>query len=193
MIEEAALQATLRAALSPRGHHMVLVHDAAPRAGADRVAAGLARSLSWAGHATVLLRSQGDDGDLDDAADVPIAHVRDPGDINLRDYHYAIAATPMAGAFGDVRLVAPHADAAVLVARLGRTSAEQAASARRLIDALGVHVLGLVVTCSAAEASGIHRGAFGAALRPPGRSRTSSHNGDRGQPAELTAGLGITQ
>ncbi len=198
MIEEAALQATLRTVLPPRVPRLIVVHDAGPGAGADRVAAGLARSLSWAGHAAVLLRPRGEDIDASDEPDVPVAQVTDPGDIKRRDYRYAFAASPTAGPVGDVRLLAPHAAAAVLVARLGRTSAAEVASARRLLDALGIHSLGLVVTCTAGEASRIPRDAFTGALRPPARARAGSqngggHDGNGRAPAELPAGISVTE
>jgi len=198
MIEEAALQATLRTVLPPRVPRLIVVHDAGPGAGADRVAAGLARSLSWAGHAAVLLRPRGEDIETSDEPDVPVAQVTDPGDIKRRDYRYAFAASPMAGPVGDVRLLAPHAAAAVLVARLGRTSAAEVASARRLLDALGIHSLGLVVTCTAGEASRIPRDAFTGALRPPARARAGSqngggHDGNGRAPAELPADLSVTE
>ena len=197
MIEEAALQATLRTVLPPRVPRLVVVHDAGPGAGAERVAAGLARSLAWAGHTAVLLRPRGDDFEESDEPDVPIAQVSDPGDIKRRDYRYAFAVSPMAGPIGDVRLLAPLAAGAVLVARLGRTSAPEVASARRLIDALGIHILGLVVTCTAGEASRIPRDAFTGALRPPARTRAAQngggHEANGRAPAELPADLSVTE
>ena len=59
MLEEAALQAAIRAALPPRGQRAVLVHGVGPDAHAPVVAAALTRALAWAGHATTLLRLDG--------------------------------------------------------------------------------------------------------------------------------------
>ena len=56
VVEEAALQAAVRGALSPRAQRVVLVHGVGRGAHAPTVASALARSLSWAGHATVLVR-----------------------------------------------------------------------------------------------------------------------------------------
>jgi hypothetical protein len=63
------------------------------------------------------------------------------------------------------------------VARLGRTTSTEATAARRLIDALGLHALGLAVTCSAREAKAIAAAGFAAPLRLPARPRTARNNG----------------
>jgi len=179
MIEEAALQASVRAALPARGQRAVLVHGAGRDDDPEPVAAGLARALSWAGHSTVLVRSEGPPGEPP-APDLPVVTGTDLDDeletIRRSDYRYVVVESPRLAAGSQLRLLARHVTAVVLVARLGRTSAADAAAARRLIDALGLRGLGLVVTCSAEEAAVVAREGFASPARPPGRPRAASQN-----------------
>ena len=62
VVEEAALQSAVRAAVPSRGQRILLVHGIDDSDGAAQAAAALARSLSWGGQATALVRQD----DLDE-------------------------------------------------------------------------------------------------------------------------------
>lgn len=179
VIEEAALQASVRLALPPGGRHVLLIHEISADGSGDRVATALARSLSWAGHATVLVRCSAPDGRPpepvqlmpDGAAEMRCTDVEEQfGELERSDYRYVIVAGPRGRPGVRLQMISRHATAAMLVARLGKTSAADAAASRRLIHALGLHGLGLVLTCSATEAAAIGRDGFALPLLPPGRA-----------------------
>ena len=188
IIEEAALQASVRLALPPSRRHVVLIHAISPDGGGDRVAAGLARSLSWAGHATVLVVCPPPDGrppepvhlTPDGVSRMRCTDVEDQfGELERSDYRYIIVESPHGGSGVQLPMIARHATVVMLVARLGLTSAADAAASRRIIDALGLHGLGLVLTGSAEEAAAIGREGFALPLLPPGRPRGAFRNGAR--------------
>jgi capsular polysaccharide biosynthesis protein len=196
MIEEAALQAAIRMALPPRAQRVVLVHGIGHIDNGAQVAAALARSLSWAGHATVLVRLDEPHGRPPEGAEFDVVHCTDVDDqleeLRHTHYRYVIVQSPSAAPGARLRLLAAHTASAVLVARLGVTSMAEAGAARRLVDALGLHGLGLVVTYSDEDAPAIGRTTFAAPLRPPVRSRTTSPNGAPGEleaPAEQATEL----
>jgi capsular polysaccharide biosynthesis protein len=188
MIEEAALQAAIRMALPPRVLRVVLVHGIGHGDSGAQVAVALARSLSWAGHATVLVRLDEPPGHAPEGAEFDVVDCNDVDDqleeLRHADYRYVIVQSPSAAPGAKLRLLAAHTASAVLVARLGVTSVAEAGAARRLVDALGLHGLGLVVTFSDEDAPAVGRTAFAAPLRPPVRSRTTSPNG---APADIAA------
>jgi capsular polysaccharide biosynthesis protein len=185
VIEEAALQAAVRAALPPRGQRVVLVHGTRPDDGPARVAAALARSLSWAGHATalVVVESPGRRPATvhSPGPDVPVVrcvHVDEQlQELKEADYRYMVVATPPGAPGAQLRELAAHTSATILVARLGATSVEDAVAARRLMRALGLDGLGLVVTCAIEDGPAITRAGFAAPLQPRPRARGSAHNG----------------
>ena len=180
MIEEAALQACVRTVLPPRRQRVVLVRGIDGDDGSAAVAAALARALTWAGHPSVLVRVGLPAGPAP-APDVPVIAVGDPdeelADLRPAGYRYVIVDGPPAGDATALRQLARNATAVIAVARLGRSSLSGAAATRRLIDALSLHGLGLVVTCSAAEASEIASEGFDAPEPLPTRPRTPSQNG----------------
>jgi capsular polysaccharide biosynthesis protein len=176
VIEEAALQAAVRAALPPRAQRVVLVHGFGRHANAAAVAGALARSLSWSGHATVLVRV-GAPGDwAPRAADVPVVACADLEEqlreLKESDYRYVIVQSPETGAGPQLRRIASDTGGVVLVARLGEATTDDAMAARRLVEALALHGLGLVITCSASETADIARSGFAAPPRPRPRSRS---------------------
>jgi capsular polysaccharide biosynthesis protein len=183
VVEEAALHASIRVALPPTNRpRVVLVHGIAAGAGAERVASGLARSLSWAGHAAVLVTA-GDplapprvDG-VPEIRSLDVEH--ELAKLKVSDCRYAIVAIPSGDQGSKLRVLAHHAAGVILVARLGATSEAEAAAARRLIDALDLRAIGLVVTCSPAEAAAIGSDGFATPVRP----RSGSRNGRRAAPA----------
>ena len=66
---------------------------------------------------------------------------------DLRDYHdLVVLHAPPAGTFADALLLACQADAALIAARTGRTTAAQVRAAAGRIEGAGGRVLGLVVT-----------------------------------------------
>ena len=179
VIEEAALQGAVRGALPPRGQRVVLVHGIDEYDGAAQVAAGLARSLAWGGHETVLVRL--DDGRRKAPADVPTVHCTDIveqlDELRGTDYRYVVVQSPRVARGTRLRPLAARPTAVVLVARLGVATAADAAGARRLIDALGLRGLGLVAICSPNEVPGVVRTSLTAQVRPPARPRSASQNG----------------
>jgi MinD-like ATPase involved in chromosome partitioning or flagellar assembly len=92
------------------------------------------------------------------------------------DFRYVIVATPRGATGPQLRELAAHAAGTILVARLGSTTIDDAVAARRLMRALGLHGLGLVVTCAAEDASAVTRTGFAAPVRPRSRTR-AAHNG----------------
>jgi capsular polysaccharide biosynthesis protein len=181
MVEEAALQAAVRGALPPRAQRVVLVHGIGADAHAGPVAAALARSLSWAGHATVLVRA---DAGAERSArtdrwagDVPVAHCANIEEqlqeLKGSEYRYVIVESPAVATGAQVRAMASDTAGVLIVARLGRATLDDAMAARRLLDALALRALGLVLTCSAADAAAIMRNGFA----PPARKRARSRSG----------------
>ena len=185
MIEEAALQGAIRGALPPRGQRIILVHGVDEYDGAAQVAAGLARSLAWGGHAAVLVRFEAPDDRprrrSQPAADVPTVRCTDIDEeleeLKRTDYRYIVVQSPHAARGMRLRQLAARPTAVVLVARLGVATTADAAAARRLVDALGLRGLGLVVICSPDERPTIARADLTVPRRPTARPRGGSQNG----------------
>ena len=187
VVEEAALQGAIRGALPARGQRIVLVHGIDESGGAAQVAAALARSLTWGGHADragalrgggrppaagPLRADRASCTDLDDQLD----------ELKGTDYRYVVVEGPRAAGAARLRPLAARSAAVVLVARLGVAGGADAAAARRLVDALGLRGLGLVVVCSPSEVPEIVRTAVTSPLRPPARPRGPSQNGAHSGP-----------
>lgn len=195
MVEEAALQAAVRTALPPRAQRVVLVHGVGPGAHAALVAAALARSLAWAGHATVLVRHD-PRGDQSPRVDLLVTEVPVVGcssieeqlqELKGSEYRYVIVESPDVAPGAQLRGIAPDTAGALLVARLGRATVDDALAARRLVDALSLRALGLVLTCSAAEATAVIRTGFAAPAPRRSRARSATHNGAQPADRELPA------
>ena len=191
VVEEVALQAAVRGALTPRQQRIVLVHGVGARAKASAVASALARSLSWSGYRTLLLRIGAPGAPA--PSDIPVEYTADVEErlqaLKDSDYRYVVVESPETINGRRLRRVASDAAGAVLVARVGVTGIDDAVAARRLVDALGLNVVGLVVTCSATEAAEILRDGLAAPVRRRTRSRAAAANGSQareptGQPAE---------
>ena len=185
LIEEAALQATVRRALPAGGQQVVVVHGVGHGHDAAGVAAGLVRSLSWAGQKAVLVQLASPDERPERAVesreDVPTVRCTDHEDeldeLRRSDYRYVIVPSPETDQGRRLRMLGEERTAAILVARLGRTSSAQVTAARRLVDALGLHALGLAITCSAREARAIAATGFAAPLRMHERPTAVRTNG----------------
>ena len=184
VIEEAALQGAVRSALPPRGQRVVLVHAIDREDGAEQVAAALARSLAWGGHATALVRFAPPSGRAvrrEAPSEVPTLVCADIdqqlAELKGTDYRYIVVQSPREAHGKRLRPLAAHPAAVVLVARLGEASVADAGAGRRLVDALGLRGLGLVVVCSPRDAMEIARTGFAAQVRAPARPRTASRNG----------------
>ena len=97
-VEEAALQGAVRAALPPRGQRIVLVHGIDGSDGAAHAAAALARSLTWGGHATVLVRFTGENGGPRATPYVPVLRCDDLDDqldeLKGAEYRYVVVEAP---------------------------------------------------------------------------------------------------
>src|SRR4051794_39190931 len=158
IVEQAALQAAVRTALPPRPARTLLVCGIAGREGAARLARGLARSLSWSGQEALLVDSAAR-GPTDDA----LAEARRTA------HRYLIVSTPVADGSSSLPLLAWQADAAILVGRLGRTTPGAVRTAMQVLGALDVHVLGLALTASPADAAAIREVGFDAPVAPPAR------------------------
>ena len=187
VVEEAALQGAIRGALPARGQRIVLVYGIDESGGAAQVAAALARSLTWGGHATVLVRFARADGRRPPpVAYVPTVSGEDLDDqldeLKGTDCRYVVVEGPRAAGAARLRPLAARTAAVVLVARLGVAGGGDAAAARRLVDALGLRGLGLVVVCSPSEVPEIVRTAVTSPLRPPARPRGPSQNGAHSGP-----------
>jgi capsular polysaccharide biosynthesis protein/Mrp family chromosome partitioning ATPase len=112
-----------------------------------------------------------------------VTAVRDPSGIDaafarLRysQYDYVVVAGPPLDAGIEARLVARHVRAAIVAGRIDRTRVAQATHARRLLDALGLHGLGAVMTTDTPEAQPHSGGVEGVApLRT--RLRTDAPSG----------------
>jgi Mrp family chromosome partitioning ATPase len=192
VIEETALQGAVRSALPPRGQRIVLVHGVDASDGAAEVAAGLARSLTWGGYATVLVRFARPDSRGPAPGDVDTTYCADLGEkldeLKGSEYRYVVVETPLVARGARLRPLAGRSAAAVLVARLGVATSAEAMAARRMVDALGLRGLGLVVICSPGEVADIVRTAPTAPLRPPPRPRAASQNGTHGDAVGALAG-----
>jgi capsular polysaccharide biosynthesis protein len=192
VVEEAALQGAVRSALPPRGQRIVLVYGVDESDGAAQVAAGLARSLTWGGYATVLVRFARPDSRGPAPVGVATTYCNDLDEeldeLKGTEYRYVVVETPRVARGARLRPLAARSAAAVLVARLGVATSADAAAARRLVDAFGLRGLGLVVVCSPAEVPGIVRTTPTAPLRPPARPRSASRNGSHADPAGVTTG-----
>jgi non-specific protein-tyrosine kinase len=181
VIEEAALQGAVRSALPARGQRIVLVHSIDESGGAAQAAAGLARSLIWGGHATVLVRFADADRRRhapDDVTTVWCADLDEQLDeLKVSDYRYVVVEAPRMARGARLRALAARSAAVVLVARLDVATFADAAAARRLVGALGLRGLGLVLICSPSEIPEIVRTAMTAPLRPPrrGPSQNGAH------------------
>jgi capsular polysaccharide biosynthesis protein len=160
VVEQAALQGSVRHALPPKSQRTLLVCDIAGGEGAARVAEGLARSLTWARlDATVLRPGASADPDAE------LEQARRAG------HRYVIVVGPAVTGSSLLPLLACQANAAILVGRLGRTSAGEVATAMQLLSALDLHVLGLVLTASSADAAQLRERGFEAAAPPPPAQR----------------------
>jgi capsular polysaccharide biosynthesis protein len=181
VIEEAALQGAVRSAVPPRGQRVVLVHGIDESGGAAQVAAALARSLTWGGHATVLVRFARPNGRRHAPVGVPTTYCADLDEqldaLKRTEYRYVIVEAPRVARGTRLQPLAARSAAAVLVARLDVATASDAAAARRLVEALGLRGVGLVVICAPADVPEVVRTASTAPLRPPARSRSASENG----------------
>jgi capsular polysaccharide biosynthesis protein len=187
MLEEAALQAAVRAALPPRGQRVVLVHGMGPDSHAPVVAAALARALTWAGHATVLLRLDGSadrSPEADRWAPEVTLEARQCADleeglqeVKASSYRYVIVQSPHEAPNAQLRRIAADTGGIVLVARLGTASDDDAMEARRLIDALALEPIGLVITCTATDRTLVTRAGFAATPRRRARARSPVANG----------------
>ena len=180
VVEEAALQGAVRSALPARVQRVVLVYGIDESGGAAQAAAGLARSLAWGGHATVLVRFADPDGRRRAPAGVTTLSCTDLGEqldeLKGTEYRYVVVEAPRVARGARLRPLAARAAAIVLVARLGVATSADVVAARRLVDALGLRGLGLVVMCSPSELPGIVRSALTATVRPA-RPRSASQNG----------------
>ena len=160
-----------------------MVHGAGHDDDAAQVASGLVRSLNWAGQRAILVELASPDDERDPAIapadDVPAIRCADHEDeldeLRRSDYRYLVVRSPDTAQGSRLRMLGDERTAAVLVARLGQTASAEAIAARRLIDALGLHALGLVVTCSAREAKTIAGAGFATPLRMPERSPAPSN------------------
>ena len=179
VIEEAALQGAVRSALPARGQRIVLVHGIDKSGAASQVATGLARSLTWGGHATVLVRFADAGGRRDAPEDVPTVWCADLDEqldeLRVSEYRYVVIEAPRIARGARLRALAARSASVVLGARLDVATFADAAAARRLVDALGLRGLGLVVICSPSAIPEIVRTAMTAPLRPPRRG--ASQNG----------------
>jgi capsular polysaccharide biosynthesis protein len=192
VIEEAALQGAVRTALPSRGQRIVLVHGIDETDGAEQVAAALARSLTWGGYATVLVRFARPDSRGPAPGGTPTTYCSDLDEqldeLKGTEYRYVVVETPRIARGSRLRPLAGRPVAAVLVARLGIATSADAVAARRMVGALGLRGLGLVVICSPAEVPDIVSRAPTAPLRPPARPRSPSQNGAHADTASTIAG-----
>jgi hypothetical protein len=185
LIEEAALQAAVRSALPTRGKHVVVMHGVGHDRDAAHVGIGLVRALNWAGQraALVELASPDDPGEpaFERTGELPAFrcadHEDELGELLRSDFRYLVVTSPETAQGQRLRMLGRERAAAVLVARLGRTSGAQVKAAARLVDALGLHALGLAVTCSAREARTIAAAGFDAPERPSQGLRAASGTG----------------
>jgi capsular polysaccharide biosynthesis protein len=165
-IEEAALQAAVREALPPRVQRVVLVQGADADGSARNVAVALARSLSWAGYPSVLVQLDAETEEIEEEL----------LELKRSDVRYVIVESPHDVPANTLQELAGRTTAVVIAARLGTATTADAASARRMMDALGLHGLGLVVTYSADDRGSVPRSAFGAPLRPRGRTPKTTNS-----------------
>jgi capsular polysaccharide biosynthesis protein len=176
VVEEAALQASVRLAMPPKGQRIVLVADVGAAGPAATVAGGLARSLSWAGHSTALVLATGAESAGLSMSTVPVIRCTDLEadfeELRRSAYRYLIVVAPPLSSTSALQLLARHTRSVILVAPLGRTTVGDATSAARVTAAGGLSPLGLVVTCSRSEAEAIGREGFDTPVsqpRPPRR------------------------
>ena len=163
-------------ALSHGARQVVVVTSAGPREGASTTAAGLARVLALSGHRVVLvggdLRSPSAVGapgapglaevlvegevpglELLPAGDMPGNPSELLGGRNMSDLLHHLAAdriviidAPPVCRFTDAVVLAEYAGGVLLVARAGRTSAEELREAALAVGQGGGHMLGVVLT-----------------------------------------------
>jgi capsular polysaccharide biosynthesis protein len=176
IVEQAALQAAVRTALPPRAARTVLVCGIDGGEGSARVAAGLTRSLSWAGLDAALVDSTAR-GPTDDALD----------EARRGGHRYVIVNAPAVNGSSGLPLLAWQASAAVLVGRLGRTSGGEVLTCAQLLGALDVPLLGLVLTAPAADAAAIREGGFEPPTAVPRRVRRANEPSDA-EPSRQIAG-----
>jgi hypothetical protein len=141
-VELAALRAAVMVGLPADAQSTVLVCGIAGGEGAGRVAAGLLRSLRLASLDAVFVHA---DASAEDRAALRQAQ---------QDGHrYVIVSGLTIIGSAQLPLLAGHATAAILVGRLGQTTAASASAAARLLGALELDVLGLVLTTARDEAA----------------------------------------
>jgi capsular polysaccharide biosynthesis protein len=136
----AALRTAVMVGLPHDAQSTVLVCGIAGGEGAGRVAAGLLRSLRLAGLDARFVHA---DGSQEDRAALRAAQ--------LNGHRYVVISGLTIIGSAELPLLAGHATAAIVVGRLGQTTAASAAAAARLLSALELDVLGLVLTTPGPE------------------------------------------
>ncbi len=188
---EAALPAAVLQALPPERQRAALVLGTGRDVGADHVAAVVARSLALQGHPTALVRADHFSGKARQQADGlaaswaayaftgeqawPELLGRYPyedlervfDDLDPERFQYLIGEGPPMGGALEARLLARHAQAAIVVGRRDRTTVTEAAGVRRLLDAVGLPGLGVVMTGAPADAALLSPDGFDASTPPP--------------------------
>ena len=157
-----ALVAAVRRSLpaTRRRQRVVVVCGIARRSHAAVVALSLAEGLAEGGLATLLVLT--DRASARAAARIPSAtrpdaldvqRNTDPGGVDSAlarltrcQYDYVVVAGPPLTRSAEIRTVARHVRAAIVVGRASRTTVAAAAHSRRVLDALGLHGLGVVGT-----------------------------------------------
>jgi capsular polysaccharide biosynthesis protein len=143
-----------------RRQRVLVVCGIARRSRAAVVARSLAEGLAESGLATLLVLTDGasaraarqdPSAEPPDALDVERITRRGGLDTGLArlvrcQYDYVVIAGPALTRSDDIRAVARHVRAAIVVGRGDRTTVAAAAHARRVLDALGLHGLGAVAT-----------------------------------------------
>jgi capsular polysaccharide biosynthesis protein len=140
-VELAALRAAVMVALPPATQSTVLVCGIAGDEGAGRVAAGLLRSLRIASLDAIFVHA---DGSGDDRAAMRAAQ--------QGGHRFVVVSGLTITGSPELPQLAGQASAAILVGRLGQTSASTAVAAARLLGALELDLLGLVLTTAGADA-----------------------------------------
>jgi len=157
-----ALVAAVRRSLpaTRRRQRVVVVCGIARRSHAGAVALSLAEGLAEGGLATLLVltdrasaraAARRPSATRPDALDVQ--RITDPGGVDSAlarltrsQYDYVVVAGPPLTRSAEIRTVAQHVRAAIVVGRASRTAVAAAAHSRRVLDALGLHGLGVVGT-----------------------------------------------
>ena len=157
-----ALVAAVRRSLpaNRRRQRALVVSGLTRRSRAAVVARSLAEGLAEGGLATLLVFTdgasaraarRGPSAETPDALDVE--RIADPGGLDATlarlmrcQYDYVVIAGPALTRSAEIRAVARHVRAAIVVGRAERTTVAAAAQSRRVLDALDLHGLGVVST-----------------------------------------------